>query len=376
MNDIMMEVSTPKELVFAICFARNAFLKSVKICVDNTAGNFNKTINEDIQDAITGMYSLECGYFSTAQTKSYAFEILFDASGSFAQIYLKTDYMSSEKECNDFTCIAAEISELLLTECGLWANDFQKIAKFSSWVKKNFDYKITNTDKDYSAVELLRNRTGVCQAVAALAVKVLPYMGIETQYISGQGYETSGWGKHAWNIVKTDGRWIHVDFTFALNSLLVPMTDNSLNLKMFKKTHQWNSDLLSEAAIAARSALFHEIEKSEILLIENEKYFMIHGVKIFTETPIYMNTGNKEYISIGDLIHYLGGACELNPSSDTMRICVGSQIMTLNHAVSLLNPDIAAFDRSILDVCGIRNVKYGNKLMLTFAKTALWNDNY
>ena len=154
------------------------------------------------------------------------------------------------------------------------------------------------------------------------------------------------------------------------------MTDNSLNLRMFKKTHQWNSDLLSEAAIAARSALFHEIEKSEILLIENEKYFMIHGVKIFTETPIYMNTGNKEYISIGDLIHYLGGACELNPSSDTMRICVGSQIMTLNHAVSLLNPDIAAFDRSILDVCGIRNVKYGNKLMLTFAKTALWNDNY
>ena len=364
MNDIMMEVSTPKELVFAICFARNKLLKSVKICVDNTAGNFNKTINEDIQDAITGMYSLECGYFSTAQTKSYAFEILFDASGSFAQIYLKTDYMSSEKECNDFTCIAAEISELLLTECGLWANDFQKIAKFSSWVKKNFDYKITNTDKDYSAVELLRNRTGVCQAVAALAVKVLPYMGIETQYISGQGYGTSGWGKHAWNIVKTDGRWIHVDFTFALNSLLVPMTDNSLNLKMFKKTHQWNSDLLSEAAIAARSALFHEIEKSEILLIENEKYFMIHGVKIFTETPIYMNTGNKEYISIGDLIHYLGGACELNPSSDTMRICVGSQIMTLNHAVSLLNPDIAAFDRSILDVCGIRNVKYGNKLMM------------
>ena len=354
---------------------KNAFLKSVKICVDNTAGNFNKTINEDIQDAIIGMYSLECGYFSTAQTKSYAFKILFDASGSFAKIYLKTDYMSSEKERNDFTCIAAEISELLLTECGLWANDFQKIAKFSSWVKKNFDYKITNTYKDYSAVELLRNRTGVCQAIAALAVKVLPYMGIETQYISGQGYGTSGWGKHAWNIVKTDGRWIHVDFTFALNSLLVPMTDNNFNLKMFEKTHQWNSDLLSEEAIAARSALFHEIEKSEILLIENEKYFMIHGVKIFTEIPIYMNTGDKEYISVGDMVRYLGGACELNPSTDTMRICVGGRIMTVNDALSLLNPDIAAFDRSILDICGIRNVKYKNKLILTFAKTAVLNDN-
>ncbi len=49
--------------------------------------------------------------------------------------------------------------------------------------------------------------------------------------------------------------------------------------------------------------------------------------------------------------------------------------MTVNDALSLLNPDIAAFDRSILDICGIRNVKYKNKLILTFAKTAVLNDN-
>ena len=102
---------------------------------------------------------------------------------------------------------------------------------------------------------------------------------------------------------------------------------------------------------------------------------MIHGVKIFTEIPIYMNTGDKEYISVGDMVRYLGGACELNPSTDTMRICVGGRIMTVNDALSLLNPDIAAFDRSILDICGIRNVKYKNKLILTFAKTAVLNDN-
>lgn len=371
MSNVVMEVSTSKELVLAICFARNAFLENAKICVDNTKGNFSRNMSEDIQAAITGLYSLDCGYFPTAQTKSYASKILFDASCSFAKIYLKTNYMSSEKECNDFTCIAAEISELLLAECGPHVRDIKKIEKFSSWIKENFDYKITNTYKDHSAVELLRNRTGVCQAIAALAVKVLPYMGIETQYIAGQGYGTSGWGNHAWNIVKVDGRWLHVDFTFALNSLLLPMTDNVFNSIMFEKNHKWNRDLLSEEAIEARANLYYEIENSEIVLIENKEYFLIQGVKIFTRTPIYTNTGEREYISIRDMLNYLDGACELNPLTDTMRICVGSRIMTLNNASAIFNPDIVAFDKRILDICGIRNVKYRNKLMLTFAKMAV-----
>ena len=370
MNNVIMEVSSPEELVLAICFARNAFLENTKICVDNSKKTFNTNISSEIQTAITGLYSLDSGYFSMAQTKSYTSEISFDALGTYAKLYLTTKYMSSEKECNDFTCIASEISEILLKECGRNASTIKKIKNFSAWVNNNFDYKNTNSYKDHSAVELLKNRTGVCQAIAALAVKVLPYMGIETQYVSGQGYGTSGWGNHAWNIVKINGRWIHVDFTFALNSIIIPMTDTSIHSKQFERTHQWNKELLCNRAIEARAFLYGETKNSEIVLIENENYFLLQNVKIHTRFPVYTKQRDKDYIAIKEFINFLDGACELNPSTDTMRICVGSRIITLQNASILLNPETGAIDREILGSYGIKNVKYKNKLMLTFSKTA------
>lgn len=195
-------------------------------------------------------------------------------------------------------------------------------------------------------------------------------MGIETQYVSGQGYGTSGWGNHAWNIVKIDGRWIHVDFTFALNSVIIPMTDTSIHQKMFEKNHQWNKELLYDKAVEASAFLHSEAENSEIVLIENENYFLLQNVKIHTKFPVYTRQRDKDYIAIKEFINFLDGACELNPSADTMRMCVGSRIITLQNASILLNTATGAIDRTILDTYGIKNVKYKNKLMLTFSKTA------
>lgn len=369
-NRVMMEVSSPEELVFAICLARNAFLQKVKICVDNSKREFHQKMIPEIKDIIMGLYSLECGYFPTAQTKQYELRMQSDVSGLRAEIELTTNYMISEKECNDFTCIATEISALIGNKCGPAASDRQKIETFASWVNQHFQYKRTNSYEDHSAAGLLQNRTGVCQAIAAMAVKILPYMGIETQYVSGKGRGAGGeWGNHAWNLLKmNDGRWIQADFTYAFDSPVIPMTDSELQLRRFERNHRWKEGVLSERAIETRAKLHREIENSEILLMENENYFSIQGVKIFTQMPVYRKKDGREYLAITEVLPYLGGACEWEPGTDTMRICTGNRIMILSEASRMGNLYPGMFDRKILDICEIQNAADQNKLVLTFEK--------
>lgn len=366
LSETLIEVNNPKEFIMALCIARNAFLNNVSINVNNLTRGFSNNLSQDIQEGINGIYSSRCGFFPTAQASSYSSRMVIYPFGLFAHVQLCANYLSTEKENSDFTCIAAEISELLNKDISHDSSDMIKVKKFVSWLKKNFEYKCTDTYADHSAVELLKNRTGVCQAIAALAVKVLPFMGIKTQYVTGVGKGVCGWGNHAWNIICLNGEWVHVDFTFALNSFVIPMTDNVITTRIFEKTHKWDAADMSDSAIEVRENLYDEIEKGEIILYKNKEFFTINSIKIHTKLPIYRSDGTKDYIRIGKLVKYLGGGCELEPYRGHMRICVNGKVINVNESLKYLNRGTDEFDIKILQDCGIRHIEMNNKIMLTF----------
>ena len=57
---------------------------------------------------------------------------------------------------------------------------------------------------------VLKEHKGVCQGYALLALKMLRELGIETLYVVGE----VNTGPHAWNLVKVDGEWYHLDTTW------------------------------------------------------------------------------------------------------------------------------------------------------------------
>lgn len=366
MNDIVMEVNNPTEYLTALSLARNAFLENVSININNKEKTFSNHLNEDVQDGIDCVFSPKSGFFPAAQTRQYSSEIIYNPYGFGANVHLYAVYMCSEKERNDFTCIAAEISNLLNSKYRNITSEYEKIKVFADWVRRYFAYKNNDVYQDHSAVELLKNRTGVCQAISALACVVLPYMGIKTQYVVGEGKGISGWGSHAWNMVLLSDRWVHVDFTFAMNAIGIPMTDGIFNRKIFMNTHKWDEKAFSDVATMAKYNVNNVLFDAEIILYLNKEYIEINGVKIHSRVPVYYEKNNAKWIRYYDLIRYIGGGCELNYHKDELYICVASKRYSIRGAMKVIDMELCGVRKESLDALKIRNVEINGKLMFRF----------
>ncbi|MEF2967527.1 transglutaminase domain-containing protein [Paenibacillus sp. M1] len=87
-------------------------------------------------------------------------------------------------------------------------NDHQKVKAIHDYVVQHLQY-----DKElekYTAYEGLRSGEAVCQGYTLLAYKLLEKAGIANLIVEG----TAGSRLHAWNLVKLDNRWYHLDTTW------------------------------------------------------------------------------------------------------------------------------------------------------------------
>ena len=88
-------------------------------------------------------------------------------------------------------------------------SDFAKILKFHDWIVKNVAYRLGASYADY-AVGALANRGAVCAGYAQCMQFLLEQEGIESIYIAAKTEKEP----HAWNLVKYEGHWFHVDCTW------------------------------------------------------------------------------------------------------------------------------------------------------------------
>lgn len=82
-------------------------------------------------------------------------------------------------------------------------------------MKAIHDYVVKHVSYDtsykaYTAYEALVNRSAVCQGYALLTYQLLKEAGIENHFVTGTGDGQP----HAWNLVKIENKWYHLDTTF------------------------------------------------------------------------------------------------------------------------------------------------------------------
>ena len=105
--------------------------------------------------------------------------------------------------------VSAKVTEVLASIITPEMNDFQKEKAIHDWIELNLAYDTSLVQ--HSAYDgLFGNKKTVCQGYAVLAYKMLKEAGVENRIIEG----VAGTTLHAWNLVKLDGNWYHLDTTW------------------------------------------------------------------------------------------------------------------------------------------------------------------
>ena len=86
-------------------------------------------------------------------------------------------------------------------------SDFQKIKAIHDYVVTNATFTKDSQDSPHAAYTLLTEKKGVSQAYALVTYYLLKEAQIEVQYVTG----TAAGTPHAWNVVKYDNKYYHLD---------------------------------------------------------------------------------------------------------------------------------------------------------------------
>ncbi|MFJ7951309.1 transglutaminase domain-containing protein [Lysinibacillus sp. NPDC096418] len=89
-------------------------------------------------------------------------------------------------------------------------SDFERAKIINDYVVQLATYTDKGVTEGQTVYELITDETAVCQAYALLTYRLFKAAGLETEYVYGY----SGDQLHAWNLVKVDDAWYHVDTTW------------------------------------------------------------------------------------------------------------------------------------------------------------------
>lgn len=137
--------------------------------------------------------------------------------------------MRTKKYCLCFLCIILLLSMPVRAKAATSVNEkvtqvvnqvitsgmsqLDKASALHDWLTDNSYYDLTF--KYYGPEGVLLHGTGVCQSYSEAYKLLLAEAGIESYVLTGHARKIDGsLESHAWNLVKIDGKWKHVDVTW------------------------------------------------------------------------------------------------------------------------------------------------------------------
>ena len=157
-------------------------------------------------------------------------------------------------------------------------SDFDKILYLHDYFIQNYTYDETLTIRD--AYTFFTQKTGVCQAYMLGLIAAARELGLESIPV------TSDAMKHAWNLVKIDGAWYHVDITW---------DDNKSHPTLTSYTYFLQSDAGLVAIDAARKEADRHRAWATAKAASDTKY---DGAAFRTSNSPILKHGGVYYLSV------------------------------------------------------------------------------
>ena len=119
---------------------------------------------------------------------------------------LKPQYLYEEAEHNAKMAAYQGYVQAIAAGAPADGTEFDKVLYLHDYFVREYSYDNTYTIRD--AYTFFEQKTGVCQAYMLAFIAVAEELGIQSVPV------TSSRMNHAWNMVKVDGNWYHVDVTW------------------------------------------------------------------------------------------------------------------------------------------------------------------
>lgn len=143
----------------------------------------------------------------------YTYSVERVDGGIFIDIYHEFTTQRYEMEQ-----IGAKMDELIASLELNNMTDYEKVETLYQYVMDRMTYKDLGTNLAHSPMGFLLHGEGVCQAYAISLHMLLERAGLESRYIIGEilpeFLADDEYGGHAWNMVKLEGHWYHLDATW------------------------------------------------------------------------------------------------------------------------------------------------------------------
>lgn len=141
-----------------------------------------------------------------------------------------------------------EIKTDLRSLAGSLSDESDKEKVVVDYLLDRVAYEINNTYNQNAATVLVKNK-GQCSGISKAVKLLLDYLGIECIVIDGTGRDdsTGTSGPHAWNIVKINGKYYHLDVTFMIGANVSKRKPfrylyfNGTDVE-FQKNHTWQKN--------------------------------------------------------------------------------------------------------------------------------------
>ncbi|KOP70743.1 protease [Lysinibacillus sp. FJAT-14745] len=222
------KVTTWDQFTTEIAKQLNNFEPEIKITYSGPMTDFNKKIMEAFEKA------QEQAVYAGGHMESTT--ISADSAGN---VTYKIKYFTDKKQ---EAVVQQKIDQVLKTIIKPSMTEFEKVKAINDYIVSNTAYGTKTSASPHGAYALLMEGQAVCQGYALTTYKMLEQAGIESKYIVGY---VNGNQAHAWNLVKVDGQWYHLDTTW--NDPLPNRVGSSsydyflVNDAQLKKDHKWEA---------------------------------------------------------------------------------------------------------------------------------------
>ncbi|MGG2933814.1 S-layer homology domain-containing protein [Bacillus pacificus] len=216
-----------------------------------------KTTNSNTKEVMNTLFN---AYKEVASKNEYTnnnrSNVSYGLSGSPGNytFTLKITYRET-KEQTEYVMKQAKEIVSSITQVGM--DDHEKVKAIHDYVVKHVSYDTSY--KAYTAYEALVNRSAVCQGYALLTYQLLKEAGIENHFVVGTGDGQP----HAWNLVKIENKWYHLDTTFddPVPDEQGRVTYSYFNLsdEQIARNHEWNRGEYPQATTNYYSTLTNKI---------------------------------------------------------------------------------------------------------------------
>lgn len=218
-------------------------------------GHLPKPLHEILDDAFEQSHLYRAFYTQHCANRSYRYR-------SLSKNRVKVDFtLSYRMNRKDEKQMLEEVATVLQDITTPDMSAFQKVIAVHDYIVRTYSYELHTKGSPFSVATFMAEKRGVCMAYALLFEKMMEVLQIPCHYVIGKA-DGEGDAGHAWNMVKIDGLWYHIDVTWddighVLEHHEIRYRYFLLTDEQIGKNHQWELDLYPPCTSERFNTLHH-----------------------------------------------------------------------------------------------------------------------